>query len=255
MSRCVVEGFFVHVTDDNDVRFMGEETYTKGQKISEKPVFIVDPIDGTTNFIHGYPFVCISLGFCVDSRPAVGIVYNPFTSKLYSAIRGNGAFVRDVKSNTIAQLPLTSPLPKLDGLKDALVAIEWGSDRAGTNWESRVKLFSRLGARDGGMVHGFRSTGSAAMNMCSVAAGESDAFWEAGAWAWDVAAGWAILEEAGGRIVDAYPMVIAKDWEARKPDVEGRMYFGVRKASEEEQLEVVKEYWNCVGDDLKFVYE
>lgn len=245
------------MTYNDFVSFVGEETYVKGQKISEKPVFIVDPIDGTTNFIHGYPFVCISLGFCVSGYPTVGIVYNPFTGKLYSAIRGNGAFLRDMKDIPTApkQLPLASPLPKLDGLKDALVGIEWGSDRSGTNWESRVKLFSRLGGRDGGMVHGFRSTGSAAMNMCAVASGDLDAFWEAGAWAWDVAAGWAILEEAGGRIVDAYPMVIAKDWESRKPDVEGRMYFGVRKANEEEQLKVVSEYWGCVGDDLRFLYE
>ncbi len=104
------------------------------------------------------------------------------------------------------------------------------------------------------MAHGFRSTGSAAMNMCAVAAGDMDAFWEAGAWAWDVAAGWAILEEAGGRMVGVYP-TSAEDWEGRKPSMEGRMYFGVRKAEEEEQLKVVREYWKCMGEDIKFVYE
>ena len=148
-------------------------------------------------------------------------------------------------------------IKKLEGgLNSCLMAIEWGSDRSGINWNSRVKLFSRLGsnAEGGGMVHGFRSTGSAAMNMCSVAAGEMDAFFEAGAWAWDVAAGWVILEEAGGKVVDVYPRVKADSWENRTPSVDGRLYFGVRGATEKEQLEVVNAFWTCVGEDIKFDY-
>ena len=104
------------------------------------------------------------------------------------------------------------------------------------------------------MVHGFRSTGSAAMNMCSVAAGEMDAFFEAGAWAWDVAAGWVILEEAGGKVVDVSPREDADSWGERSPSIDGRLYFGVRAGMEKEQLGVVSAFWACVGTDVKFDY-
>jgi myo-inositol-1(or 4)-monophosphatase len=75
--------------------FVGEETYVAGEtKIPFEPVFIVDPIDGTTNFIHGFPNACISLGFALGSRPSVGVVYNPFQDKLYTGILGSGAYVQ-----------------------------------------------------------------------------------------------------------------------------------------------------------------
>jgi myo-inositol-1(or 4)-monophosphatase len=244
---------------------MGEESHKVGSPLTSAPTFIVDPIDGTTNFIHGFPNVCISLALCVNFHPSVGIVYNPFTGMLYSAIRGQGAFVRTISylspneaDPSLRRLPLRNPgeMKKLGGLKSCLMAIEWGSDRSGINWDSRVKLFSRLGsnAERGGMVHGFRSTGSAAMNMCSVAAGEMDAFFEAGAWAWDVAAGWVILEEAGGKVVDVYPRKDADSWGERSPSIDGRLYFGVRAGMEKEQLGVVSAFWACVGTDVKFDY-
>ncbi|KAK5242417.1 hypothetical protein LTR16_008523, partial [Cryomyces antarcticus] len=194
--------------------FVGEETYDykNGTPLADAPTFVLDPIDGTTNFIHGYSFVCVSLGFCLNKRPTVGIVYNPMTGILWSAIHGQGAFVRSVKPTSIAgvsetprRLPLKDPLPPLNGLRGTLVAVEWGSDRDGPNWDARVDVFAKLGGSKktgGGMVHGIRSSGSAALNFCAVACGDLDAAWEAGAWGWDVAAAWAILEEAGGRVVD-----------------------------------------------------
>jgi myo-inositol-1(or 4)-monophosphatase len=218
--------------------FMGEETYKPGDKLTEAPTFICDPIDGTTNFVHRYPYVSISLGFAVNLEPTIGVVYNPFTKTLYSAIKGQGAYLDQTH-----KLPLTNPYP-LEGLSSCLVAIEWGSDRSGNDFAVKSSTFSRLAAtkeNSGGMVHGLRSFGSAALNLCGVATGGLDVYWEAGCWAWDVCAGWVILKEAGGIVVDANP----GNWE---PRIDERRYMGVRAG--EGQKEVVKEFWALV--DGKF---
>ncbi|GME58318.1 inositol monophosphatase [Neofusicoccum parvum] len=217
-----------------DFSFMGEETYKPGDALTPNPTFIVDPIDGTTNFVHGYPYVSISLGLAVGLQPTVGVVYNPFTATLYSAIRGRGAFL-----NGTTRLPLRAP-EALPDLSTAVVCVEWGSDRAGNDYKVKSETFAKLCARreDGGaMVHGLRSFGSAALNLCGVASGALDVYWEAGCWPWDVCAGWVILEEAGGIIVDGNP----GEW---KPRVDQRRYLAVRKA--EGQKGVVEEFWGFV---------
>ncbi|KAH9877397.1 hypothetical protein IAQ61_002763 [Plenodomus lingam] len=214
--------------------FMGEETYKPGDKLTAAPTFICDPIDGTTNFVHRYPYVSISLGFAVDLEPVVGVVYNPFTQTLYSAIKGQGAYL-----NQTTRLPLSAPTP-LDSLNSCLVAVEWGSDRSGNDFRVKSETFKRLAAtkeEGGGMVHGLRSFGSAALNLCGVASGGLDIYWEAGCWAWDVCAGWVILKEAGGMMVDANP----GNWE---PRIDERRYMAVRGG--QGQKEVIKEFWSLV---------
>lgn len=231
--------------------FHGEETYTPTSPLTDKPTFIIDPIDGTINFIHNFPYACVSLGFAVNRIPVVGVVYNPSTNKLYSAIKGQGAFVDGV------QLPLTSasgPAPPLTGLENALVAIEWGSDRSGLNWETKVKTFTKLGRRkeDGGaMVRSFRSLGSAALNICHVAEGTVDVYWEGGCWEWDVCAAWCILVEAGGVIVDGVRP--ENGWEGREVAVDGRRYLAVRGAQNGVgQREIIEEFWGFVQGDLQY---
>jgi len=213
---------------------MGEETYKPGDTLTASPTFILDPIDGTTNFVHRYPYVAISLGLAVNHTPTIGIVYNPFTKDLYSAIRGQGAYL-----NKTQKLPLAEPRP-LEGLSSCLVAIEWGSDRSGNDFRVKSRTFAKLAQakeEGGGMVHGLRSFGSAALNLCGVASGGLDVYWEAGCWAWDVCAGWVILEEAGGIMVDANP----GNW---KPRIEERRYMAVRAG--EGQKKVVEEFWGVV---------
>ncbi|CAO2647836.1 Nn.00g087580.m01.CDS01 [Neocucurbitaria sp. VM-36] len=208
--------------------FMGEETYQPGDKITSAPTY------GTTNFVHRYPYVSISLGLAIDLEPTVGIVYNPFTQTLYSAIKGRGAYL-----NQTTKLPLSPPTP-LETLNSCLVAVEWGSDRSGNDFKVKSETFKRLAAtkeEGGGMVHGLRSFGSAALNLCGVASGGLDIYWEAGCWAWDVCAGWVILKEAGGVMVDANP----GNWE---PRVDERRYFAVRGG--EGQKEVIEEFWGLV---------
>ncbi|KAB2575936.1 Inositol monophosphatase [Lasiodiplodia theobromae] len=214
--------------------FMGEETYKPGDKLTPNPTFIVDPIDGTTNFVHGYPYVSISLGLAVDLTPTVGVVYNPFTQTLYSAIRGGGAFL-----NRTTPLPLREPEPMQD-LSTTVCCVEWGSDRTGNDYKVKSETFAKLCARKeegGAMVHGLRSFGSAALNLCGVASGALDIYWEAGCWPWDVCAGWVVLTEAGGIVVDGNP----GEW---KPRIDQRRYLAVRKG--EGQKAIVEEFWGFV---------
>ncbi|KAJ4305299.1 hypothetical protein N0V90_000830 [Kalmusia sp. IMI 367209] len=204
--------------------FMGEETYKPGDKLSAAPTFILDPIDGTTNFVHNHSYVAISLGLSINLTPTIGIVFNPFTQTLYSAIKGQGAYrTQFLVSPTPQKLPL-QPATPLETLNTCLVAVEWGSDRSGNDFAVKSQTFAKLAQSKedgGGMVHGLRSLGSAALNICAVAGGDIDIYWEAGCWAWDVCAGWVVLGEAGGLMVDANP----GGWE---PRVDGRRYMAVR---------------------------
>jgi len=254
---------------------MGEESYVPGTRLTPAPTFVCDPIDGTTNFVHAYPYVSISLAFVHNLLPCVGVVYNPFTQELYHGIRGHGAYLtrlssahastlREVGTKVDLQdgaatfkLPLKSPPEPLDGLDKALVAIEWGSERNGSNFEVKLKTFASLAAEKqwrgnadgapGAMVHSLRSLGSAALNLCAVATGSLDAYWEGGCWAWDVAAGWVLLEESGGLIVGAN----RGEWE---PGVDARRYLAVRaaKGGADEGKRFVEEFWSHVKGTLEY---
>lgn len=240
-----------------DYLFVGEETYVAGQtRVTDAPTFIVDPIDGTTNFVHGFPHACISLGFAVARAPAVGVVYNPFQDQLYTAARGLGAYSQRNASLAArgiledgpgggaerVRLPAAPP-PPLTGLASALVAVEWGSSRDGPNYDVKVGTFRRLaasGAAGGAMVHSLRSLGSAALNLCAVAEGSLDLYWEGGCYAWDVCAGWCILGEAGGIVASGNP----GDW---APELTSRVYLAVRGAPAG-QRGIVEEFWRVIGD-------
>lgn len=213
--------------------------------------------------MHNFPYVSISLAFANNLKPLVGVVYNPFTQKLYTAVHGKGAFLTCAKipadfptpssigvprpiqgAEYITQrLPLRDPAPPLKGLRESLLIIEWGSDRSGPNWGVKTSTFSDLAGEHGAMVHSLRSLGSAALNMCGVAAGELDAYWEGGCWAWDVAAGWVVVEEAGGIVVGGNK----GEWEAK---VDGRKYLVVRGG--DGKMELVEEFWKRLAGDMEY---
>ncbi|UPL01829.1 hypothetical protein LCI18_012763 [Fusarium solani-melongenae] len=224
------------------ISFMGEETYKPGMRLGPEPTFVVDPIDGTTNFVHSFPSACISLGLAVDRQPAVGVIYNPWQDTLYTAIKGQGAFLTRGRSSEPQRLPLArSPRP-IEGLGSSLVGIEWGSTRDGPNFDLKVETFRRLaGSKEtgGAMVHSLRSLGSAALNLAAVAAGQLDLYWEGGCWAWDVCAGWCLLNEAGGRMVHGNP----GEWDV---ELESRVYLAVRGAPSG-QKELIEEFWEVLN--------
>lgn len=226
---------------------MGEETWTPQQKLSDTPTFVVDPIDGTNNFFHGHPYVCISLGLALNKKPAVGVIYNPFTNTLYTGIKGKGSFLTDATHDHV-RLPLRDTEPFTD-LSSCLIAVEWGSDREGNDYDVKCKTFRKLcasKAHGGAMVHGIRSLGSAELNLCGVASGHLDVYWETGCYAWDVCAGWVILGEAGGIMTGAHP----NDWD---PKLDQMRYMGVRGG--EGQKEIVEEFWSCVEGRVEVGYD
>lgn len=221
--------------------FIGEESYVKGETmIGQKPTFIVDPIDGTTNFIHGYPYSCTSLGLSENGKPVVGVVHNPHLNQTFHASKGNGAFLNGECINV-------SPRPLV--LQKSIIGLEAGSERdetPGSNFENKLHTIKNLLSEKGGFIHGSRSVGSSAMNLCYVASGLLDAYWEGGPWAWDVCAGWCILEECGGTMVSGNP----GEWEI---PLDNRCYLAVRGgAKQEEQKWFIESLWSHVEGKLQY---
>ncbi len=156
-------------------------------------VWYVDPIDGTTNFAHGHPFFCVSLGLVEKSdageRPLAGVVVAPALGMLWSAARGLGAERHDARGVTPCRVSST------ERLEEALLATGFPASRR-TSPENNYARFLRIDSH----TRGVRRCGAAALELCLVADGAYDGFWEPGLNAWDVAAGVAILLEAGGRV-------------------------------------------------------
>ncbi|KAJ9479022.1 Inositol monophosphatase 2 [Pseudozyma hubeiensis] len=251
-----------------DHDFIGEESWAAGEEnvIGEKVTWIVDPIDGTTNFVHGFPFTCISIGIVVDQKPTIGVVYAPFMDTLYHACLGKGSFISSPHHPTPQRLPLASPQP-LSSLNQALVAFEWGSDRRSEILSKKLSSFSKItGDPEGGVVggkfaQGVRSIGSAALNFCHVASGSLDLYWEIGCWAWDVCAGVVIAQEAGAAVVGSQKHardVIAKGDGfnvVTEQVLTGRKYVVVRAIdgqdegrNREAQKHILTEFYGCVDE-------
>jgi myo-inositol-1(or 4)-monophosphatase len=232
-----------------DFKFLGEETFKTGTKLADAPTFVVDPIDGTLNFTKGVPNCAISLALTLEKKPVVAVVFNPFRGDLYKAIKNQGSYWENIHMNKTLRLPLNGS-PPMQSLKDCLVAVEWGNERKGPNWALRTDVHKKLlthTEEGGAFCKSVRSNGSAALDFCYVASGFIDVFWEGGVWVWDVAAGWLILEEAGGIVASANP----GDWD---PTLEGRVYLAVRHAKQpEQQKAIVQEIWKMMGN-RKFEY-
>ena len=146
--------------------------------------WIVDPLDGTTNFAHRYPFFCVSIALEIDGRLELGAVYNPMAQDLFSARRGEGARLNDQPIRVTSERVLG----------ESLLCTGFARDRRPILRNLDLFRDFVLSAR------GVRRNGSAALDLCYVAAGRLDGFWELSLHAWDVAAGTLIVEEAGGRV-------------------------------------------------------
>lgn len=181
-----------------DHAFVGEEEAAAAAAAGQPPPTIapgtptwcVDPLDGTTNFVHGFPFVAVSIGLLdAAGRPALGVVFNPVLDELFVGVAGRGATLNGKPIKTSA----------CDDLASALVGTEIG---VSTDPDVLNALYGRLRAY-AGAARSLRCGGSCALGLCSVAAGRLDAFFEIGfGGPWDVAAGACILAEAGGVVLD-----------------------------------------------------
>lgn len=172
-------------------KFIGEETSAAfgTSELTDDPTWIVDPLDGTTNFVHGFPFVCVSIGLTVGKVPTVGVVYNPIFDELFTAIRGYGAFLNGTPIKASSQAELVK----------SLLASEVGTKRDKATVDATTNRVNSLLFK----VRSLRMSGSCALNLCGVACGRIDLFYELGfGGPWDVAAGAVIVQEAGGLVFD-----------------------------------------------------
>ena len=147
--------------------------------------WIVDPLDGTTNFAHGLPLFCCTVALEIDGRLAVGAVYDPTRDELFTAERGRGAFLNGTRLH----------VSRASRLIDALLVTGFPY----TVQERMPELLGLFGAFLS-EARAVRRLGSAALDICYVAAGRMDGFWEQGLNPWDIAAGVLLVEEAGGRV-------------------------------------------------------
>ncbi len=154
--------------------------------------WIVDPLDGTTNFLHGIPIFCISIGLERDGQMVAGVVYNPVSDELYSAEKGKGAFLSDRRMN---DRRLRVAARKAIG--DCVVST--GIPHRGR--PGHPAFLDELGTVMK-TVAGIRRTGSAALDLAWTAAGRFDGYWERNLGAWDMAAGIVLVREAGGLVTD-----------------------------------------------------
>jgi myo-inositol-1(or 4)-monophosphatase len=146
----------------------------------------VDPLDGTTNFAHGYPCFAVSIGLLEEGLPAVGVVFNPVNGELFSAVRGEGAYLNQKR----VHVSVVTELAK------SLVATGFPAHKRMKN--PNIEYYWEYTLRS----HGVRRDGSAALDLCAVACGRFDSFWEFGLKSWDTAAGMLMVQEAGGMVTD-----------------------------------------------------
>lgn len=164
-----------------DIPIQGEE----GGGVETGLRWVVDPLDGTTNFVHDYPFYCVSIGLCDGPRPLVGCIADPVRDRTYTAAVGAGARVNGERLQVSG----------VRRLEDTLGVTGFPYDR-----RERAPFYLRHVEAVLRASQGVRRSGSAAMDLCTVAAGGADFFWEYGLHAWDTAAGAVLVQEAGGRV-------------------------------------------------------
>ena len=163
--------------------FLAEES---GRSGDSDTVWIIDPLDGTTNFLHGFPSFAVSIACQIRGKLEHGVVYDPISQEIFSATRGGGAHLDNRRIR----------VSKQRGLEGSLIGTGFPY-RANTKYLDSYLLMLRAVMEN---AAGVRRPGSAALDMAYVAAGRTDAFWEIGLSPWDTAAGTLLIQEAGGRI-------------------------------------------------------
>lgn len=176
--------------------FLGEEGVEPGPEASAQSIakmggseylWIVDPVDGTTNYVHGFPFYSVSIALAYRGEVIVGVIYDPSRDELFVAEKGKGAYVHGKRMQVSAE----------PGLAQSLLATGFPADHISAlprNLKQTLALAPQ--------ARNIRSSGSAALHMAYVAAGRLTGFWEVGLNAWDLAAGALMIAESGGVVTD-----------------------------------------------------
>ncbi len=167
-----------------DHAILGEES---GQSGDNEVQWIIDPLDGTTNYLHGFPHFCVSIAIKQDNMLEHGVIYDPLRNELFIATRGRGARLNDVRIR----------VSKARSMQQSLI---------GTGFPYRqdkdVETYLACMKEVMDSCHGIRRAGSAALDLAYVACGRLDGFWEADLQPWDTAAGCLLIKEAGGMVSD-----------------------------------------------------
>jgi myo-inositol-1(or 4)-monophosphatase len=174
-----------------EIEFLGEESFAAGAKVQWSPAgakgrWILDPLDGTTNYIHRFPIFCISLGLEFNGKMQIAVIDVPMLNETYTAIRGQGAFVNG-RRISVSQTKV---------FKDALLATGFVAEHENVISE-QMKVFNSV-VRN---CRGVRRPGAAAYDLAQVARGVFDGYWERNIQPWDAAAGILLVEEAGGIVM------------------------------------------------------
>jgi myo-inositol-1(or 4)-monophosphatase len=169
--------------------FLTEETFVEGQAVDLSHTWVIDPLDGTTNYAHSFPYFAVSIAYFLEGQPVLGVVLDAFKQEMYYALRNRGAFLNDQ--------PIQVSKNRTHALEKALLATGFPYDIADSS-VNNIDHFQRVAPR----CHGVRRPGAAALDMAYVAAGRLDGFWELKLSLWDIAAGTLIVEEAGGKVTN-----------------------------------------------------
>jgi myo-inositol-1(or 4)-monophosphatase len=167
------------------VEIMSEESFSSYSSLPDKSVWIIDPLDGTTNFAHDFPWFGVSIAFYDSGKSLAGCIFNPVQNELFCATLAGGAWLNNQRIS----------VSKVDLLQRALVA-------TGFPYDIQKKSESVLAMLKVVLTHsqGVRRPGAATLDLAYLACGRLDAFWEVGLKPWDTAAGYLLVEEAGGRL-------------------------------------------------------
>lgn len=182
-SERVIVGYLRERYPDHSVIAEESEELTK----DDRYVWYIDPLDGTTNFIHGVPVYAVSVALRVDGKIAVGAVYDPVRDEMFHSVAGGGAFLNGERVHVANR----------DSLKGALLA-------TGFPFRAHDRLRAYLRSLETFILEtaGVRRAGSASLDLCYTACGRYDGFWEMSLSPWDIAAGSLIVREAGGVVTD-----------------------------------------------------
>lgn len=171
-----------------DFHYLGEESASEAgtEILGDEPTWIIDPIDGTTNFVHRTPDIAISIGLSINRRPVVGVIYCPIHDEMYAAYEGGGT---TLNGNTIKVDSIAKTLP------EAIVFTNMGYGR------TEASIAHLLGTTEALMRKGIRAVrmcGSACISIAAIASGRGSCYYECGPHSWDICAGAVLVREAGG---------------------------------------------------------
>jgi myo-inositol-1(or 4)-monophosphatase len=185
-SDALIAGLLRQACPQDDI--LTEEQFQEGQAIAPlNSTWVVDPLDGTTNYAHGFPHFAVSIAYFHRGRPHLGVIYDPFKKEMFYTIRNRGAFLNDV--------PIYVSRNRVHTLSHALLATGFPYDIASCRMNN-LDNFQRIAP----LCQGVRRPGAAALDLAYVACGRLDGFWEMKLSVWDVAAGIPLVEEAGGTV-------------------------------------------------------